>query len=102
MPAFRFSSFGDKFQAAWMPPATVNLGAKKLCFRGCFYNIYFGYFVSIIFYYIYFSIIFTTNSKPIAHNVPAVYDVFAARIRALRSKDQGCKMGGGVSRGRGA
>jgi hypothetical protein len=26
-----------------------------------------------------------------AHNVPAVYDVFAARIRALRSKDQGCK-----------
>jgi hypothetical protein len=28
---------------------------------------------------------------PISHNVPAVYDVFAARIRALRSKDQGCK-----------
>jgi hypothetical protein len=26
-----------------------------------------------------------------SHNVPAVYDVFAARIRALRSKDQGCK-----------
>jgi hypothetical protein len=25
----------------------------------------------------------------IAHNVPAVYDVLAARIRALRSKDQG-------------
>jgi hypothetical protein len=25
----------------------------------------------------------------IAHNVPAVYDIFAARIRALRSKDQG-------------
>jgi hypothetical protein len=24
-----------------------------------------------------------------AHNVPAVYDVFVARIRALRSKDQG-------------
>jgi predicted enzyme related to lactoylglutathione lyase len=24
-----------------------------------------------------------------AHNVPAVYDVLAARIRALRSKDQG-------------
>jgi hypothetical protein len=30
----------------------------------------------------------------------AVYDVFAARIRALRSKDQGCKNVGGVSRGR--
>jgi hypothetical protein len=27
----------------------------------------------------------------ISHNVTAVYDVFAARIRALRSKDQGCK-----------
>jgi hypothetical protein len=26
-----------------------------------------------------------------SHNVLAVYDVFAARIRALRSKDQGCK-----------
>ena len=35
----------------------------------------------------------------IAHNVPAVCDVFAARIRALRSKDQGCKNVGGVSRG---
>jgi hypothetical protein len=27
----------------------------------------------------------------IAHNVPAVYDGLTARIRALRSKDQGCK-----------
>jgi hypothetical protein len=25
----------------------------------------------------------------ISHNVPAVYDVLPARIRALRSKDQG-------------
>jgi hypothetical protein len=38
----------------------------------------------------------------ISHNVPAVYDVFAARIRALRSKDQGCKNVGVVSRGSGA
>jgi hypothetical protein len=38
----------------------------------------------------------------IAHNVPAVYDVFAARIRALRSKDQGCKNVGGGWRGNGA
>jgi hypothetical protein len=37
-----------------------------------------------------------------AHNVPAVYDVLAARIRALRSKDQGRKNVGGVSRGSGA
>jgi hypothetical protein len=35
----------------------------------------------------------------IAHNVPAVYDVFAARIRAPRSGDQGCKNVGEVSRG---
>jgi hypothetical protein len=35
-----------------------------------------------------------------AHNVPAVYDVFAARIRALRSKDQGCKNVGEQAVGR--
>jgi hypothetical protein len=38
----------------------------------------------------------------ISPNVSAVCDVFAARIRALRSKDQGCKNVGGVSRGSGA
>jgi hypothetical protein len=37
-----------------------------------------------------------------AHNVPAVYDVFAARIRALRSKDQGCKNVTEFWRGNGA
>jgi hypothetical protein len=31
---------------------------------------------------------FLTNLAPISHNVPAVYDVLPARIRALRSKDQ--------------
>jgi hypothetical protein len=36
----------------------------------------------------------------IAHNVPAVYDGLAARIRALRSKDQGRQNVGGVERGR--
>jgi hypothetical protein len=35
--------------------------------------------------------IFTKNFKKMSPNVSAVYDVFAARIRALRSKDQGCK-----------
>jgi cytochrome b subunit of formate dehydrogenase len=34
----------------------------------------------------------------ISHNVPAVYDVLAARIRALRSKDQGRQNVGRVSR----
>jgi hypothetical protein len=37
-----------------------------------------------------------------SHNVPAVGNVFAARIRALRSKDQGCKNVGGGWRGNGA
>jgi hypothetical protein len=37
-----------------------------------------------------------------AHNVPAVYDVLPARIRALRSKDQGWQNVSGVWRGNGA
>jgi hypothetical protein len=44
----------------------------------------------------------TTILARIAYNVPAVYDVLAARIRALRSKDQGRQNVGGVSRGNGA
>jgi hypothetical protein len=34
-----------------------------------------------------------------AHSVPTVCDGLAARIRALRSKDQGCKNVGGGWRG---
>jgi hypothetical protein len=37
-----------------------------------------------------------------SHNVPAVYDVLAARIRALRSKDQGRQNVAEVCRGNGA
>jgi hypothetical protein len=37
-----------------------------------------------------------------SHNVPAVYDGLAARIRALRSKDQGRQTVGGGWRGNGA
>jgi hypothetical protein len=37
-----------------------------------------------------------------AHNVPAVYDVLPARIRALRSKDQGWQNVGKGLRGNGA
>jgi hypothetical protein len=37
-----------------------------------------------------------------SHNVSAVGDVFAARIRALRSKDHGWQTVGVVSRGNGA
>jgi ABC-type polysaccharide/polyol phosphate export permease len=46
--------------------------------------------------------IFSNILGQIAHNVPAVYDVLTARIRALRSKDQGWQNVGGVSRGNGA
>jgi hypothetical protein len=37
-----------------------------------------------------------------AHNVPAVYDVFTAAIRALRSKDQGWQNVAEICRGNGA
>jgi hypothetical protein len=43
----------------------------------------------------------TINSgKKMSYNVPAVCDVLPARIRALRSGDQGWQNVGGVSRGR--
>jgi hypothetical protein len=41
-------------------------------------------------------------SEKMSYNVPAVYDVFAARIRALQSKDQGCKNVAEFWRGNGA
>jgi hypothetical protein len=47
----------------------------------------------------YFIPYFTQILGQMAHNVPAVYDVLAARIRALRSKDQGRQNVGGVRRG---
>jgi hypothetical protein len=45
----------------------------------------------LYFYPIFYSFvnIFQKNSAEMAHNVSAVYDVLPARIRALRSKDQG-------------
>jgi hypothetical protein len=42
------------------------------------------------------------SSQKMAHNVPAVYDVLAARIRDLRSKDQGRQNVAEVLRGNGA
>jgi hypothetical protein len=53
MPVFRFSSFGDKFQAAWTPPATVNLGAKKLCLGVIFTNILTKQYIYKILFYIF-------------------------------------------------
>jgi hypothetical protein len=55
-----FFSFGGKFQAAWVAarfrgqfqePATVNLGAKNLCFRGCFYKYFYQKAKKYIKYY---------------------------------------------------
>jgi hypothetical protein len=45
---------------------------------------------------------FPTNLGAIAHNVPAVCDGLAARIRALRSKDQGWQNVPEQRRGNGA
>jgi hypothetical protein len=63
----------------------------------------------IVTYIFYLSIIFSSYveiylylSTGIAHNVPAVYDVLPARIRALRSKDQGWQNVAEVCRGNGA
>jgi hypothetical protein len=60
------------------------------------------YFVKPFFSKFFNFIFFPTNLAPIAHNVPAVYDVLAARIWALLRKDQGRQNVGGVSRGNGA
>jgi hypothetical protein len=66
-----------------------KFGGKKTLLRSYFYK----YFIFNILLFYFFSTFIIYNipisSKPIAHNVPAVYDVLAARIRALRSKDQG-------------
>jgi hypothetical protein len=43
---------------------------------------------------------FALHCPTLAANVPAVCDVLPARIRALRSKDQGWKNVGAVSRGK--
>jgi hypothetical protein len=58
------------------------------------------YILKILFCQIVF--IYITILGQMAHNVPAVYDVFAARIRALHSKDQGCKNVAEFWRGNGA
>jgi hypothetical protein len=48
------------------------------------------YFAFLVYHIILFCLyLFQQISKQMAHNVPAVYDVLPARIRALRSKDQG-------------
>jgi hypothetical protein len=45
--------------------------------------------------FVFFVNFFQKIFKIMAHNVPAVYDVLAARIKALRSKDQGRQTVGG-------
>jgi hypothetical protein len=57
---------------------------------------------SIIFYLQIFVNTLQKNSAEMSHNVPAVYDVLPARIRALRSKDQGWQNVPEQRRGNGA
>jgi hypothetical protein len=70
-----------------------NLYIFHKIYHLCFIKSYYFIYVKI------FLCFWQLFSNAIAHNVPAVGDVFAARIRALRSKDQGCKNVGGVWRG---
>jgi hypothetical protein len=70
-----------------------KFGVKDFCFYSILYTFipiyYYLYLFHNIIFFKYFSNIFFIIFGGIAHNVPAVGDVFAARIRALRSKDQG-------------
>jgi hypothetical protein len=70
---------GGNFQAAWTPPATINFGAKKLCFFLCFLHNSIRYF--LYFYSIIFSLYFQKSWGGISYNVPAVCDVFAVAIK---------------------
>jgi hypothetical protein len=57
--------------------------------------------IRIVIFYMFF-LILSIRLASIAHNVPAVYDVLAAGIRDLLSKDHGRQIVGGVRRGNGA
>jgi hypothetical protein len=103
-----FSSLGT--HSGGMDAACYNeCGAKDFCYNYFIYMILYSVFkycfrnIIIIIYYTFFIPVYLqTMLGGIAHNVPAVCDVFAARIRALRSKDQGRQNVGGVRRGSGA
>jgi hypothetical protein len=71
-----------------------------MSFTKKFHNFSSGFILYIILKFL--SIYFPTNLAAISHNVPAVYDVLPARIRALRSKDQGWQNVAEVLRGNGA
>jgi hypothetical protein len=49
--ATRLPSFflWGKFQAAWTPPVTMNLGVKKLCFRGAFWGDVLWFYTKLLF-----------------------------------------------------
>jgi hypothetical protein len=65
-----------------------------------------NYFMTLYFIHFllstHYPIIFQQNLGQMAYNVPAVYDVLPARIRALRSKDQGWQNVPEQRRGNGA
>jgi hypothetical protein len=51
---------------------------------------------------VFVNLYYSTKNLAISHNVPAVCDVLPARIRALRSKDQGWQNVAEFWRGNGA
>jgi hypothetical protein len=70
-----FLGRGGNFQAAWTPPATINLGAKNFAFLTFYYIIpYFLYIYSTI-----FLLYFQKTLGGISYNVPAVYDVWGGQ-----------------------
>jgi hypothetical protein len=53
-PVSFFLPFGGKFQAAWTPPVTMNLGAKNFA-SGVFWGLFYGFIQNY-----YFRILFNT------------------------------------------
>jgi hypothetical protein len=78
---------GDNVQAAWTPPVTANLGTKKRCFIKIYPKKLFFHFEILTCNFLIYSVplfiydIFQKCLGAISHNVPAVYDGLAARIR---------------------
>ncbi|MDR2096015.1 MAG: hypothetical protein LBP76_10940, partial [Treponema sp.] len=95
-----FSSHGVQISGG-METACYNKIWEKLFYCLNFLKRFFQkyFFPCIIFHSLLFKKFFQKSLGGIAFNVPAVYDGLTARIRALRSKDQGWQTVGVVSRG---
>jgi hypothetical protein len=80
----------SKFPAPWTARSNKKFRGKNFVLQNIFI---------INFLYL---LLFQQNSKQIAHNVSAVYDVFAVAIKKLRSSFSSRKNVGGGWRGNGA